>query len=110
MVVTNGCTRFRVKPDGEALLVDLVVGLSSEVFAVQMRALATGSDGLAQVAPDDILRIVLPRVTQNDERAKLRLLVEDLVAGGVNFRQAVRSVVSDGWPHPPKRKSHCVLV
>ena len=110
MVVTNGCTRFRVKPNGETLLVDLVAGLSSEVFSAQMRALATGSDGLAQVAPDDILRIALPKVTQNTERTKLRLLVEDLVAGDVNFGHAVRSVISDGWPHPPPRKSHCVLV
>ena len=62
MVVTNGCTRFRVRPEGKRLLADLVASLCSELFAVQMRALATGSDGLAQVAPADILDIVFPKI------------------------------------------------
>lgn len=110
MIVTNGCTRFRIKAGGEELLVDLVAGLCSELFAVQMRALATGSDGLAQVAPDDILNIVLPKVTSAGERRTLAVLVQDLVGGSINFGQAVRSVISNGWPHPPQRKSHCALV
>ena len=110
LVVTNGCTRFRIRQAAEDLFIDLVAGLSSEVFAVQMRALATGSDGLAQVAPNDILKIVLPRVIQSDERALLYALVNDLIGGGVNFGHAVRSVISNGWPQPPQRKSHCALV
>ena len=110
MVVTNGCTRFRIRSGNEDLLVDLVAGLCSELFAVQMRALATGSDGLAQVAPEDIVQIALPRVTCRDERNNLSALVNDLIDGGVNFSHAVRSVVSDGWLHPPQRKTHCALV
>ena len=86
MVVTNGCTRFRIMAGREDLFVDLVAGLSSEVFAVQMRALATGSDGLAQVAPDDILSIPLPRVTRGKERELLAALAEELTSGGVKFR------------------------
>lgn len=110
-VVTNGCTRLRIRPEGEAMLPDLVAGLCSELFSVQMRALATGSDGLAQVAPDDILRIVLPRVQSRSERKNLSTLVDGLVRGSVNFGHAVRSAVSsDDWPRPPERKSHCALV
>ena len=110
LVVTNGCTRFRIKPDGKSLIVDLVAGLCSELFAVQMRALATGSDGLAQIAPDDILRIVLPKVTCNTERVKLSVLVDELMGGGVNFSHVVRSMVSSSWPQTTHRKSHCALV
>ena len=110
IVVTNGCTRFRIKPNRSKLLVDLVAGLCSEMFAVQMRALATGSDGLAQVAAEDILRIVLPKVTAEDERDRLSILVDELIGGGVNFGHAVRSVNASDWPQTPLRKSHCTLV
>ena len=110
MVVTNGCTRFRIKPDSENLVIDLVAGLSSELFAVQMRALATGSDGLAQVAPEDILRIILPKITCMAKKKDLSVLVDELIGGRVNFGHAVRSIVSDAWIHPPRRKSHCALV
>ena len=110
MVVTNGCSRFRIKDQGEEKLVDLVAGLCSELFAVQMRALATGSDGLAQVDPDDILSIVLPRVTSREERSRLSELAGTLMGGSVNFSLAVKSVISADWIHPPERKSHCALV
>ena len=110
MVVTNGCTRFKIKPSSDKLLIDLVAGLCSEAFAVQMRALATGSDGLAQVTPTDILNIVLPRVVATKKRKMLGALVDDLLDGSANFGHAVRSVISDKWPHPPDRKSHCALV
>jgi type I restriction enzyme M protein len=42
-------------------LVDLVFGLCREAFRIQMRALATGSDGLSSVATDDLQSIVPPR-------------------------------------------------
>ena len=63
LVVTNGCTRMRVKNAKADYLPHLVVGLCSEVFSIQMRALATGSDGLAEVSDDDLLAITLPRIT-----------------------------------------------
>ena len=110
MVVTNGCTRFRIRSEAKDLLADLVAGLCSELFAIQMRALATGSDGLAQVAPDDILSIVFPKVDSIGERDKLDGLVNELIDGGVNFGHSVRTVVSSDWPQSPKRKSHCALV
>ena len=110
MVVTNGCTRFRIKDGADELLVDLVAGLCSELFAVQMRALATGSDGLGQVAPGDILDIVLPKVTTTKERSRISVLIEELMDASVNFGHAVRSVTSPNWIHPPQRKSHCTLV
>ena len=110
LVVTNGCTRFRIRPEGEAMLSDLVAGLCSELFSVQLRALATGSDGLAQVAPDDILGVVIPSVQCGEKRRKLSALAADLLGGSVNFSHAVRSAVSPEWPQPPERKNHCALV
>ena len=110
IVVTNGCTRFRIKPEEEAMLPDLLAGLCSELFSVQMRALATGSDGLAQVAPDDILRIVIPKIQSVGERRKLSALAAELLDGSINFGHAVRLAVSSDWPQPPERKSHCALV
>ena len=110
LVITNGCTRFRPHDDRRDLLPDLVAGLCSELFAVQMRALARGSDGLAQVPDEDILSIVLPRVVDNDQRQRLQILVDDLMDGSINFAHSVRSTVSTNWPTPPNRKSHCALV
>ena len=110
LVITNGCTRFRIRAKGESMLPDLVAGLCSELFAVQMRALATGSDGLAQVTPDDILSIVLPRIASVEETNKLSALVDELIGGSVNFCHAVRLATSSDWPSTPERKSHCVLV
>lgn len=61
LVVTTGCTHFELIPGRESHLVDLVSGLCSEAFRVQMRALAAGSDGLSSVAMDGMQSIVLPR-------------------------------------------------
>lgn len=110
LVVTNGCTRFRVLDDQKDLLPDLVAGLCSEVFAVQMRALATGSDGLAEVSDEDILSIVLPRVVEESQRERLQRLVRSLLDGSINLAHSVRSTLPDHWPTPPSRKSHCSLV
>jgi type I restriction enzyme M protein len=45
LIVTNGFLRLRVKPEQKHRLPDLIFALSSEFYRVQMRALATGSDG-----------------------------------------------------------------
>jgi type I restriction enzyme M protein len=61
LVVTNGCSHFEVIPGQEARVPDLVFGLCSEAFKVQMRARASGSDGLSWISVEDILSVVLPR-------------------------------------------------
>jgi len=58
--VTNGCARLRVKQGCEGMLPQLAIGMCSESFRVQLRGLATGSDGLAEISDEEILKIVLP--------------------------------------------------
>ena len=71
LIVTTGCTHFELIPGQESLLADLVFGLCSEAFKVQMRALATGSDGLSSICLADICSIVLPRM-KSDAAARDR--------------------------------------
>ncbi len=112
MVVTNGCSRFRRTKGSDSLLIDLVAGLCSEAFAVQVRAYTTGSDGLAEISDDDLRDVVLPRVTSSQDRKRLASLVDDLLSGSVNFAHSVQNVLTAApdWPTPAKRKSHCILV
>lgn len=56
-IVTNGCYRLKLKDDSSRFLPDLIFALSSEFYRVQMRAMATGSDGLADISEDDIANI-----------------------------------------------------
>ncbi|MBK9745855.1 MAG: N-6 DNA methylase [Chloroflexi bacterium] len=69
-VVTNGCYRLKMLLGQEKYLPDLVFALSSEFYRVQMRALATGSDGLAEVSENDLKNIVIP-VIPDDANRKL---------------------------------------
>lgn len=62
MIVTNGFYRLKLRDSGQDLLPDLIFGLSTEFYRVQMRALATGSDGLAVVSQDDLGAIVFPKL------------------------------------------------
>ena len=43
----------------------------SDSFAIQMRAYATGSDGLAEASDEDVLDIVLPSEMTSKERARV---------------------------------------
>lgn len=112
LIVTNGCTRVRVKEGKEDTLPDLVVGLSSEVFCVQMRGFATGSDGLAEIIDDDLLEIVLPKVLKPAAREKVRQQLDPILAGESTFSKFAKVMIdsSDEFPMPPPRKSHCSLV
>lgn len=112
VVVTNGCTRLRVKPGKDEQLIDVLVGLCSEAFKVQMRGFSTGSDGLAQVGDEDMLNIVLPTVKSKKERERLKNLMSVFLTSDMRFGKAVSKVVAqiDGWPNPPARKDHWVLV
>ena len=110
LIVTNGCSQFEINREGDELVIDLVAGLCSELFSVQMRALARGSDGLATVALDDLLEIRLPLVTDDSRRERLQRLVDGLFRGGANLRETVRAALPETWPQPAARKSHCVLV
>ena len=60
VVVTNGCFRCRMKTGKEALLTDLLAYMNSEGWAVQLRSLARGSDGLAEICEVDARNVIVP--------------------------------------------------
>lgn len=113
MVVTNGFHRLRLKPGNEDILTDLLAGLCTEAWAVQMRAYARGSDGLAEITPDDLLNIVLPKITDPDARAELDRFVDQLRKGHTSIKAAMESMNHTGRlavPDVERRYSHVVLV
>jgi len=110
LVATNGFHRLKVKPER---LLDVVVGLCSEAFAVQARALARGSDGLAEVTEEDLRTIVLPKVVDKKVRAQLEMFVKQLLAGQVTVKATVEQLIRERrlpFPAVPPRPSHVVLV
>lgn len=110
LVVTNGFHRLKVK---ESRLLDVVVGLCSEAFAVQARSLARGSDGLAEVTEEDLRTIVLPVIEGSESRAHLQSFVDRLRAGQVTLKAAVEQLIGEEtlpFPIVAPRPSHVVLV
>src|SRR5262249_32084978 len=99
-------------PGKEMRRIDLALGLCAEAFSVQMRAFATGSDGLAEISDPDLLDIVLPVVTNPNLRKRLERQIEPLLSGEAKFSKAIETVISEmpEFPIPPARKSHCALV
>jgi type I restriction enzyme M protein len=81
LLVTNGFYRLKMKPGKEEYLPDVMFALSSEFYRVQMRALATGSDGLAVVGSDDLGKIYIPRLVDKEIRTKLEEYIDTYVKG-----------------------------
>src|SRR6185436_15052514 len=81
VVVTNGCAHLRLKNTCEGMLPDLAVGLCSELFSVQVRALSTGSDGLAEISDDDLLSIILPKALSLNARKKVQEQLVSVLSG-----------------------------
>ncbi|NER80638.1 MAG: N-6 DNA methylase [Leptolyngbya sp. SIO1D8] len=79
LIVTNGFYRLQVKPNMQEWLPDLIFALSSEFYRVQMRALATGSDGLAEISPEDLRQIIIPKINDSAIRTKMQSLIQVLL-------------------------------
>lgn len=79
LIVTNGFHRLKVKPDKKHRLPDLIFALSSEFYRVQMRALATGSDGLAEVSEDELEYILIPVIKDHVIRTEIERYIEQFV-------------------------------
>lgn len=79
LVVTNGFYRLQVKSNMRDWLPDVIFALSSEFYRVQMRALATGSDGLAEISPDDLRQILIPRINDSVTREKMQNFIQILL-------------------------------
>ncbi|NJN36257.1 MAG: N-6 DNA methylase [Nitrospiraceae bacterium] len=113
LVVTNGCYRLRVKAGMEDALVDLVAFLCSEAYSTQMRSLARGSDGLAEVHEIDLSRVIVPVISDQAIRNEVRAYVDALMEGKSTIASAVNLWIDAkkiGYPKPPKRPHHSVLV
>ena len=113
VIVTNGCHRVRIKKGMEQHVLDLVVALSTESYATQMRAFARGSDGLAEVGTDDASEVLIPRISSAKRRKELEPFVKQLLAGYTSVRAKVDDMIEGGTlpiPVPDKRPSHSVLV
>ena len=105
LIVTTGCTHFELIPGQEALLPDLVFGLCSEAFKIQLRARATGSDGLALISVSDIRSIVLPRMGSASVREQIERRIREARAGQLVLPRLVRdelSVVAPDANFPPR--------
>lgn len=112
IVVTNGCHRMRIKPKMKSYLVDVVSFLCSEAYSVQMRALARGSDGLAEITEDDARTVVVPKLSPSERKA-LQPYVDALLLGTPDLHSKVMYMLKNQqihYPQPPKRPSHVVLV
>ena len=112
LIVTTGCTHFELIPGQERLLPDLVFGLCSEAFKVQMRALATGSDGLSSICVADICSIVLPRMQSAAVRDQIERRIREARAGQLVLPRVVRDELAVVAPdtNVPLRSSHVVQV
>ena len=113
LVVSNGFKRLRVKAGYNSYLADIVSGLVSESYLVQARALCTGSDGLAELSNEDVVKILFPRIQDSDARAAVQGIVEALLAGRATVSSVVLQLQSEGRIHPSPvnvRGSHFVQV
>ena len=113
LVVTNGCYRFRLLPGREEYLPDLLAGLCTEAYRVQMRGVATGSDGLAEISETDFLDVLLPRLADDSARKELQRHAGLLLQDHASVHNVVRELErrSDaGLPRVPTRKTVFVQV
>ncbi|MGK7954557.1 MAG: class I SAM-dependent DNA methyltransferase [Crocosphaera sp.] len=79
LIVTNGFYRLQIKENMQDWLPDLIFALSSEFYRVQMRALATGSDGLAEINPEDLQTILIPKIDDSSIRTKIQNFIQILL-------------------------------
>lgn len=113
LVVTNGMHRLRIKPGMESYQLDLIAGLCSEAYGVQMRGMARGSDGLAEISPTDAALVVLPRITDETVRQELRPFVDQLLGGFTSVESKVAALLEEERlpiPIPPRRPDHTSIV
>jgi type I restriction enzyme M protein len=112
VVVTNGCHRLRMKEGVKDSIVDVVAFLCTEAYSIQMRGLARGSDGLAEITVEDASNVVIPVLTV-EERAEIKPFVDSLLTGQPDIHAKVGRMVAGnqvGYPAPRKRSSHVALV
>lgn len=113
LVVTNGCHRLRLKPGMDKFLADVCIFLCSEAYATQMRALARGSDGLAEIHEDDLNLVIVPLTADAKQKAALKPFVDALIEGNTTLKGAVQDMIARSQlslPVPISRPHHSALV
>lgn len=113
IVVTTGCVRCRIKDSLKNYLVDLIAFMCTEGWTSQLRALARGSDGLAEINTDDMKEIIIPLIEDDDARDALIPFVDRLKKGRTTLRNTVTDMAQKkeiAIVLPPKRGSHMHLV
>jgi type I restriction enzyme M protein len=106
LIVTSGCAHFELIPGSEDLLGDLMFGLCSEAFKVQMRALATGSDGLSTISVEDLQSIAVPRPQSVGVRAEFDRRIAELRKGQMVLPFLVREELAAVAPVADIRPRH----
>jgi type I restriction enzyme M protein len=113
LIVTNGCHRIRLKTDKAKYLPDLLAALCTDAYPTQMRSLARGSDGLAEVSPQDAESVIIPLIQDSAVRAEIEDFASKLLAGHTGINATVADLVNSkrlNVPVPPQRPTHSVLV
>ena len=97
----------------EKYLFDLCVFLCSETYATQMRALARGSDGLAEIHENDLGQVLVPLIKSTAVRNELQPFVDGLLDGTRTLKGAVQEMLSAStlkMALPLARPHHSALV
>lgn len=113
IVVTNGCVRCRLKEEHSDWLPDLISFMCTEGWTSQLRALARGSDGLAEIHTEDLKRVIVPKLTSEEVKENLEHYSQSLISGRTNLRSAVLEMIRNNkidTYFPEKRSSHIHLV
>lgn len=112
-IVTNGCHRLKLKEGMEKYLLDAAVFFCSEAYATQMRALARGSDGLAEIHEDDLKHVLVPKIQDQVQRTQLQPFLDRLLDGAGTLKGMVQDMLGDSrldLPTPQSRPHHSALV
>lgn len=113
LIVTNGCHRLRLRSGMENHLYDVCIFLCSEAYATQMRALARGSDGLAEIHEDDLSQVIVPMTAGAKQKEVLKPLIDALIEGNASLKGAVHDMLGRSTlslPVPAARPHHSALV
>lgn len=113
LVVTNGCHRLRLHEGAEKYLLDVCAFLCTETYTTQMRALARGSDGLAEIHEDDLELVLVPLISDPNHRKALQPFVDALLQGLPTLKGQVTNMLAASvlqLPLPPRRPHHAALV
>lgn len=113
LVVTNGCHRLQLKPGMEMHLIDVCIFLCSETYATQMRALARGSDGLAEIHEQDLNLVLVPLTADLQQKEMVKPFIDALIEGNATLKGVVQEMLGRSAlniPVPVPRPHHSALV